>query len=465
MSLVLRENLARPLTHAELDSNFTYLNITEWVKKDYTKGQFVIRIVNNEIKLYYCLKTHTDFIYNASNNQFVEVFTENNITTRYWIEISGSGGGGGTVDDSYVTGATVSVQDNTVTLKLKNNKPDVVFDLTDIIQQSGSIFVVSGFTEAGDEGTRNIKQTLVLNNGNEITIDFVDAFTYSNQNLTKVSVGGVEQNSNIFASGLTLHEIIQKVFYPKIEPTINLSTLELVQTLNLNGNQLSLVEAGNIVKLMLYPNFNRGTSVVAGQPTKFMGLPTTYTFTGTNIAVPIIINGSIISYDVDNYLIQPGINTHNLTINYSTGEQPVYDDGTPYTEGNAVTFVNSGIISDSSSFEGVFAIFATTSNITELTKQNLVSMINGNNIEINLVAEINTDNRHTFEIPSVWLNSRPLQKIEYFNSFINQYDITDRLNQFDQIGITKNIFGNNINYVKFTHNGVLSGPRKIRLIF
>jgi hypothetical protein len=38
MSLILRNNITRPLTHDELDNNLIYLNINEWVKQNYVKG-------------------------------------------------------------------------------------------------------------------------------------------------------------------------------------------------------------------------------------------------------------------------------------------------------------------------------------------------------------------------------------------------------------------------------------------
>jgi hypothetical protein len=123
MSLVLRQNLPRPLTHRELDSNFLYLNITEWQPKEYLKGQFVLNSISGVTSLYYCELTHTDYVYKP-NNLFKENFVDGANITTIWTKIAGGGGGG--AGDKYVVSGSVSGSDlilllsdgNTVTIDL-----------------------------------------------------------------------------------------------------------------------------------------------------------------------------------------------------------------------------------------------------------------------------------------------------------------------------------------------------------
>ena len=87
MALILRNSLPRPLTHDELDSNFLYLNIIEWEKKGYQQGQYVIHANGGATSLYYCEKSHTDFVYTSNGNTFIETYVEGGQTVRLWTKI------------------------------------------------------------------------------------------------------------------------------------------------------------------------------------------------------------------------------------------------------------------------------------------------------------------------------------------------------------------------------------------
>jgi hypothetical protein len=127
MSLILRNNLTRPLTHDELDGNLIYLNIAEWKKKGYLQGQYVLIKTGTIGIIYYCEITHTDFIYNKYGaGNFVETYVEGSTQYRVWRQIGTSGGSGGsgyvTIEDSGIpliertvlnfVGAGVSVTDD-----------------------------------------------------------------------------------------------------------------------------------------------------------------------------------------------------------------------------------------------------------------------------------------------------------------------------------------------------------------
>jgi len=360
--------------------------------------------------------------------------------------------------DTYVTGATQS--GTTISLHFNNGAPQVDLTLTGF---TGN-YVTGGTSGADTGGTTNIDLDLGISDGSNVNIDLSQAFTFMNAAAVKKTVGGITTGDLAFASGKTLHEIIQMIFYPAIAPTISYSSVALTKTL---GN---LEEIGKIHDLTLTANFTKGTSVVAGQTTRYMGNPIDYNYTGDQITgtVTNANTGSPDTTAVSAYVVTQGVQGWSVGTDYnavtpggSTG--PVYDDGTTYVNTN---FTNAGTKTGSTSLEGVYPIYAATSSTTVLTKQALVSMINGNNLEYTIVAEANPG-EHTFALPDVWLISRPLTAVYYFNAVSNQWDTVNKIGDWITTPDTQTIQGAIVNYTKYTKDVALpaAGSRKIKLVF
>lgn len=67
MALILRGNLNRALTHAELDNNFTQLSIPEWSYASFEKDRFVYHTDSYGITtLYVCVTSHSKAVYKPS---------------------------------------------------------------------------------------------------------------------------------------------------------------------------------------------------------------------------------------------------------------------------------------------------------------------------------------------------------------------------------------------------------------
>jgi hypothetical protein len=103
-NLVLRSNLSRPLTHNELDANMRYLEVVEWLAKDFRAGQFAYITVTGTTTLYLCLETHTVFVYDNNGGNFAETITVNGTPITFWRKISGGGVGSGTSGFSGTSG-------------------------------------------------------------------------------------------------------------------------------------------------------------------------------------------------------------------------------------------------------------------------------------------------------------------------------------------------------------------------
>lgn len=465
MSLILRNNLTRPLTHDELDGNLIYLNIAEWTKKGYLQGQYVLIKTGTIGIIYYCEMTHTDFIYDQYGaGNFIETYVEGSTSYRVWRQI-GTGGSG--------SGGYVTIQDNDVPLIERSilNFVGQGFTVTDdpingrtIVTIDGSGFgaVTGGTTNAGTGATTDIKEILNLDDGGTIIIDLAPALTFTNPNPVKKTVGGIEIGDSPFVGGKTIHEIIQKIFYPAIAPTIFYSTVSLSEAAPFN---VQLIEIGYTDDLTLNAAFTKGQSNASGQPTKVMGDPIDYNYTGQAISGVITNINSALSDSItlDNYVVVQGLNQWQVTTNYTTGEQPVYDTGEIYVDTN---FTDAGDVVANALFEGVYPLFGTTSNINTLTKQPLVSMLYANNVELILVAEPEDDSvKHKFEIPVAWTNSRPLVAVNYFNTVSNQFDPANKISEFSTSAVTNVIQGNVVNYTRYTHTGLAAGLRRIRLVF
>jgi len=121
MSLILRNNITRPLTHDELDNNLIYLNINEWVKQNYVKGQYILRKVDGIGFIYYCETTHNGSIYDKyGSGDFIESYRINNSDKNIWVKI---GEDSVLVDDYRIEGTNLIIGlDNGASLSVDVNE-------------------------------------------------------------------------------------------------------------------------------------------------------------------------------------------------------------------------------------------------------------------------------------------------------------------------------------------------------
>lgn len=170
MSLILRKDLTRPLTHEELDGNFVYLNIKYWEKKSYEIGEFVLRDVNSGTTLYYCEKTHSQYEYNTfGGGSFIAEYTDGAQLITLWKIVGGSGSGVGTITGgTNLTGTTYpapnqdlytsifyNVDVNKLTFKTLSS-PDGSINITN---DNGTIYFSVPFTPYTPVDVYNISTT------------------------------------------------------------------------------------------------------------------------------------------------------------------------------------------------------------------------------------------------------------------------------------------------------------------
>jgi hypothetical protein len=310
--------------------------------------------------------------------------------------------------------------------------------------------------------------TLSANNQSSgVTNDMSTALTYYNDEPVKRTVGGIIDNSNPFTGGKTIQQIIDEIFYPADKPTIVYSTVsQFTSSQDFTAN--SLYEIGFTGNITLNATFNRGTSTAPPQEVKRMGLPNLYTFSGPDYFENQVFGTSNLTQSTDSVSIftEQGYNTFNVSVNYVEGEIPLYDTGSPYYDSS---FTNSGTKSSTLRFEGVYPIFANTSDISSSVgvKQPLISMITSTEIDLSYTQTEQNEigfpiYRHYFDFPtSLW--DKTITQTKVFNSLANSYV---PINNFVNTGtVSYNIQGVLVPYDRYTCQfATAAGPRQIRLI-
>jgi len=270
---------------------------------------------------------------------------------------------------------------------------------------------------------------------------------------TTTEVGASEANS-LIPLGTSFTDYIKLIHQKVFNPTFVNPSFSLDKSVN------SLQVINNNITFNLTFSFDRGQirgNIVGGiwNPNTFQdsraGVATEYTIDSTTQS------GSVLQVTKN---ITIGNNVYSASVEYAEGPQPLDSLGEDFSSPLA-----SGTSDNvTTTIEGVFPIFATTSSISVSTEQSLLSMISSNNIQKNLVAE-SGGNKQYFDIPNAWLNNRSLTTVQFFNTVSDAFDSSNQLNSFTESATTHIIEGETIDYTRFTNNGPDRGEIKIKLIF
>jgi hypothetical protein len=234
--------------------------------------------------------------------------------------------------------------------------------------------------------------------------------TYQNPNPTIEGVGGIPDGSTYFLSAKTFAQVMEDMFYPLAFPSFTNPS----NTLNDNVSPPDLVIAGTDLSFNLTSTLNRGTITPAyGTDGKRSGPGIAVHFNGPDVSIVYdSYPGSTKTHTIPAYDVSIGYQTWYSYWDVSTGNQPLDSKGNPYMS----PYPSQALAPASTRIEGVYPIYATTANITTLSQQPLISMINGNQIQLLMVAEppFGSD-RQKFDLPNAWISSRPLISIQFYS--------------------------------------------------
>lgn len=264
------------------------------------------------------------------------------------------------------------------------------------------------------------------------------------------------------------NDILNQMLFPLITPTYIDSSLV---SFTRDGNDLYEVDANP--SLTFTAVFDPGSITINESFQDYRsGLPEWYHYRGPGFNEDMD-SSSLTDIQLEVIDLEVGITTWVCWVDYSEGPQPIDSHnenyGTPLPAGDTSTL--HGVLSVS--LEGVYPLFATTSSIITHTKQSLASMLEGNDIEIELVPEIGGA-KQSFDIPNKWIGAptnRPLVGIETKINDISdvwgyQGGIETRsLFYWFQSPVTHTIQENIENYTRYTYTGDDRGIITIRLKF
>lgn len=272
--------------------------------------------------------------------------------------------------------------------------------------------------------------------------------TYTNPDGSVIEVGGIPAGTTFNAT--TFATFVDMLLYPELFGVLTAPSATFTSAVT------GFREVGEIIASIAFnSSFNRGSinpQYLSTSPYR-SGLPNQYILTGTGL-VSISKTDLTDLQTISNYTVLLGLQSWTGRVAYDAGVQPKGSKGTDFD--TPLSAGNTSIITRS--ITGVYPFYSTTVSIATMTKQALAAM--GSVIVTNLVAESGSD-KQSFEIPVAWGS---LSVLEQYNTLSNQYDAID-VSSFTVSSIVKNINGTNINYNKYTHNGLFIGARTLRLTF
>jgi hypothetical protein len=147
---------------------------------------------------------------------------------------------------------------------------------------------------------------------------------------------------------------------------------------------------------------------------------------------------------------------------YNVGGQPVDVDGLPFSSSQTPQFTNPTPLTAYTSFEGVYPISATSSNLNSLTQQTLVSA-SDNSVIIPLVAETDGTFRQRFITPNNMGTVASINYPDILGEFTNDNKLSDFTISTTNVNVNSN--ATNVLYNTYTYNASIRTNINIRVNF
>lgn len=328
----------------------------------------------------------------------------------------------------------------------------------------GSVSLVEADTnlpsdaEAGDIAIVKAENALYYYNGEA----WVSTEPKVNIDEVYVAAGNITVGSKL--ENLTLQEFAERLLTKKINPVITQPTASIA----ISGLAAGLQEIGTKATLSFTSTFNRG-NVKKGWGDKatmngyYSGLPTTYTYTGPSLpSDPVSSTALTDAQSAADYIVTEGAQSWKVAVAYEAGDyQPVTNYGNNYSTKCAAGSKTSNTIT----ITGVYPVYATTANITTLTKQNLV---NKGTLTYTMAGETASD-KWTVQYPASWGNITGFKVAEAGSSTFNYMGggKAESLLQWVATETTKDVNDNatGIAYKQYKFNGAMQGVMRLQMEF
>ena len=298
--------------------------------------------------------------------------------------------------------------------------------------------------------------------------DIVDSnIYYSNNEPTPTTIGGISANTR-FENKTPIIDILNDLLYPETTPILTLPSCSI------NGTSTQ-VEVGKSHTINVSVTFNEGSiKPVYGENGKYI-----------IDSAPWAGDVTKYTYSINDSELTPGDECDIAFTTYTITGSAEHEAGkyNQYTsKGTLVTKNASGIVSSNNNIQitGTAPYFATTNDITKLTRADKQISPATTHVEVNMMSEDLT-NKQAILVPKFWLGNsgKPSQIQQYdtasktwnkisTNSFTitefdwNSKDKTDMIDGEQPYAVEKKI-SDFSKYVYIKHNSETTGARQLKI--
>lgn len=312
--------------------------------------------------------------------------------------------------------------------------------------------------EAGDIAVVKAENALYYFNGT----DWVSTEPKVNIDEVYVAAGNIAVGAKL--ENLTLQEFAERLLTKEINPTITQPSAAIA----ISGLAAGLQEIGTQATLSFTSTFNRG-KVAKGWGDKatmnayYSGLPTSYTYTGPSLPASAVESTSLTNnQSVADYVVTDGAQSWKVVVAYDAGDyQPITNYGNNYSTKCAAGSKTSNTIT----ITGVYPVYATTADITTLTKQ---SLVNKGTLTYTMAGETASD-KWTIQYPASWGAIKGFKVAEADSTVFNYMGggKAESLLQWVSSDVTKDVNNNatGVAYKQYKFNGAMQGVMKLQMEF
>ena len=257
---------------------------------------------------------------------------------------------------------------------------------------------------------------------------------YSNEDPCTVALGGIALNTTF--SEMTMKDMFDALLYKEVNPTINQPSVSLAANGFTNNGSY---EVGSTVSCGLNTTLNKGsiTPVYNNQGKKvaasaaWAGDATSYVFEGAITGTKTVGTDAEATATTCNLAKQDitktwAAQTFKVTANYAAGPYDSYS-----SKGNKVVTNAAGrVVSNTLTIKGALPVYATTSDITKLTRQSSMVVNGDGNIQLGqgknaqFVSEDVAGNKQAILVPATWFTGTTFTMQQYDTSTSQWKNVT-----------------------------------------
>lgn len=257
---------------------------------------------------------------------------------------------------------------------------------------------------------------------------------YSNEDPCTVALGGIALNTTF--SAMTMKDMFDALLYKEVNPTISQPSVSLAANGFTNNGSY---EVGSTVSCGLNTTLNKGsiTPVYNEQGKKvaasaaWAGDATSYVFEGAITGTKTVGTDAEATATTCNLAQQPitktwAAQTFKVTVNYAAGPYDSYS-----SKGNKVATNAAGNkVSNTLTIKGALPVYATTSDITKLTRQSSMVINGDGNIQLGqgknaqFVSEDVAGNKQAILVPATWFTGSTFTMQQYDTSTSQWKNVT-----------------------------------------